>query len=579
MKHRGAVLALTVAMSLLAGGAALAAGGAAGPFGTDTVGPVAGSQKVLLPDNQWLNPAGTRALTNNGGKMVSSTVSPDGTKLAALTWYVFTGFLSIVDLKTGKIIQTVGTYPSFLGDGSVAADGPLYSPDGHTLWVSQATDVVRFTVKPDGTVSNPIVINLPSTGPGGGALPSGMALSSNGAKLYVALNGYNTLGVIDTATNTLVDQIPVGVAPRQVVIVGNNAYVSNEGGIPTGNGNNHSYVNWSNDSPVIADSRTGAAMTGTVSVVDLTKQSEAQEINVGLEPSAEYVAPGGTLMVANSNSDSVSLIDTATNKVENSFQTNPVPGTSAGSDPNAIMMPDSSHIVVSIGRDNALAVYSYIGPTMPITYQGLIPTDWYPVAVSTDATSGQLVVTNDRASAPGGPESTISKGQGTNPATGHNTYDDTSSLTELDWPSTLASLAGATQQVFANNDWNNLSPAAPVKHTHAAAAPVPKVLGAASKIKHVFLVIRENRTYDQVFGDVKKGNGDAADAQFGAKVTPNAHALANRFGLFDNYYDPSTLSADGHNWILQATANDYIEKEFGAFWRSYPSEGADALAY
>ena len=94
---------------------------------------------------------------------------------------------------------------------------------------------------------------------------------------------------------------------------------------------------------------------------------------------------------------------------------------------------------------------------------------------------------------------------------------------------------------------------------------MPEVLGQPSTIKHVFLIIRENRTYDQVFGDVKKGNGDAADTQFGAKVTPNAHALANRFGLFDNYYDPSTLSADGHNWILQAGANDYIEKEFGAF--------------
>ena len=242
-------------------------------------------------------------------------------------------------------------------------------------------------------------------------------------------------------------------------------------------------------------------------------------------------------------------------------------------------MPDASHLLVSIGRDNALAVYSYIGPTMPITYQGLIATDWYPVAVSGDVTSGQLVVTNDRGIGAWGPESTIDKGQGTSPATGHNTYDDTSSLTEFDWSTALANIVSETKQVFANNDWTSLPPAQPVRHSKARAVPLPKVLGAPSTIKHVFLVIRENRTYDQVFGDVKKGNGDAADAQFGAKVTPNAHALANRFGLYDNYYDPSTLSADGHNWILQAGANDYIEKEFGAFWRSYPSEGADALAY
>ena len=113
---------------------------------------------------------------------------------------LFHGISIIIDLKTNKIIQTVGAPgQSYLGDGSVAADGPLYSPNGKTLWVPQTTDIVRFTVKADGMVSNPVIIKLPSTGPGGGALPSGMALSSDGSKLYVALNGYNTLGVIDTA--------------------------------------------------------------------------------------------------------------------------------------------------------------------------------------------------------------------------------------------------------------------------------------------------------------------------------------------------------------------------------------------
>ena len=94
MKHRASILALAAVMSLCLGGAALAAGATAGPFGSETVGPVAGTQRVLLPDNQRLNPVGTRALVNNGGKMVSSTVSPDGTKMAALSWNYFTGFLS-----------------------------------------------------------------------------------------------------------------------------------------------------------------------------------------------------------------------------------------------------------------------------------------------------------------------------------------------------------------------------------------------------------------------------------------------------------------------------------------------------
>ena len=199
--------------------------------------------------------------------------------------------------------------------------------------------------------------------------------------------------------------------------------------------------------------------------------------------------------------------------------------------------------------------------------------------VSTDSTASQLVVTNDKGIGSFGFQSTISKGPGTTAAKGWNTYDDTATLTEFDWPTALANLSASTAQVFANNDWNALPPAVAVRHAHVKPVAIPKLLGEPSTIRHIFLIVRENRTYDQVFGDMKRGNGDAADAQFGATITPNAHALAKRFGLFDNFYDPSTLSADGHNWIMQANANDYIEKEFGAFYRSYPSVGADALAY
>jgi hypothetical protein len=172
----------------------------------------------------------------------------------------------------------------------------------------------------------------------------------------------------------------------------------------------------------------------------------------------------------------------------------------------------------------------------------------------------------------------IDQGPSTNPATGHNTYDDTGSLTIFSQPSDAA-LGKYTHQVFVNNDWEHLLASGRAAGAGVAPAAVPARLGGKSPIKHVFLIVRENRTYDQVFGDVAKGNGDPSLAQFGAKATPNAHALANRFGLFDNFYDEGTLSADGHNWLMQADANDYIEKEFGAFFRSYPAQGGDALAY
>ncbi len=139
-------------------------------------------------------------------------------------------------------------------------------------------------------------------------------------------------------------------------------------------------------------------------------------------------------------------------------------------------------------------------------------------------------------------------------------------------------LAQDTKTVFTDNDWNNV-PAINNGAGDTVPNVVPRKSGGHSPIKHIFVIVKENRTYDQVFGDLGEGNGDPELAQFGEQVTPNQHALAKRFGDLDNFYDEPTLSADGHNWIVQAEANDYIEKEFGAFYRSYPAEGGDALAY
>jgi YVTN family beta-propeller protein len=565
----GAVLATGALGCAATVGVAAAAG--IGPFGNDQVGQQLGN-RILLPSNQWISPVGDRILVTNG-RITGSTVSPDGKHVAAPSWENFTGFLSIVDLGSGKAVQQVGTGSTgdpVIGDGTVSPDGPLYSTDGKTLWFPQSADIVRFVVAADGTVSSPTVI--PLSGPNGDALPSGMALSADGSKLYVALNGNNTLGVIDTSSNKLLSEIPVGNAPRQVVISGDQAFVSNEGGRPATGGE---FTNLSDGTPIVSDKSTGAANTGTVSVVGLAKGAQVGTIPVGLQPTALYLHDKA-LFVANSNDDSVSIIDTAKQQVTQTFNVNPVPGAKVGSYPNAITMPDAHHILVSIGRDNALAQYRYEDPTSPVQLQGLLPTDWYPVNVTMDQALGRVVVTNDKGIGARGPASTIEKGPGTHGATGHNTYDDTGSVTTFAAPPDGA-LGGYTHQVFENNAWNHLPPLP--ADTQTAPAPIPARLGQQSKIKHVFLLVKENRTYDQVFGDIAKGNGSPSLAQFGDKITPNQHALANRFGLFDNFYDVGTLSADGHNWLVQADANDYIEKEFGAFIRSYPAQGGDALAY
>ena len=590
-EHRRALRLLIAAASsltLLAGlGTAAFAAASSGRFGDSQVG-TSNADGILLATNQRVKPIGSRLLVTNG-RLLSSSISPNGQYLAALTWYDFTGFLTMFDLKTGKIIQQIGTgvgTDKAIGDGTVAADGPLWSADGKSLWFPQTSDLVHFTVGSGGTVSSPVVIALATTvnnlNTGSTTvpdLPSGMALRHDGAQLYVALNGVNKLGVIDTATNKLTKVIAVGNAPRQVVLAGNHAFVSNEGGRPAKPGQ---FTNQSDGTAIVASKVTGAATTGTVSEVNLASGKEVKEIRVGLEPTAEYLAPDGTLMVANSNDDTFSLINPATATVVQTVNVNPLPGSTVGSYPNAITMPNASTILVSIGRDNALAVYGYSGPRTPVKYEGLLPTDFYPVNAAYDPAIGKIVVTNDKGIGSRGPDSTIDKGPGTAPGaesvTGHNTYDDTGSLTEFAMPS-MAALGRYTAQVFTDNDWAHLLASTPLRNCNAAPQAVPQRLGCPSKIKHIFLIVRENRTYDQDLGDIGKGNSDPTLAQFGATITPNGHKLASTYGLFDNFYDEGTLSADGHNWLVQADANDYIEKEFGAFYRSYPAQGGDALAY
>ena len=592
-RRRGRVVIAAALVSCVAVvGVASATIGGFNPFGKQQVAQTY-ANGILLPTNQWISPLGTRILDNNA-RLVSSTISPNGQFLAALGWNDFSGFLTIINLQTDKIVSETGldTGTGSAEDFSVGPDGPLFSSDGKTLWVPQSTWLAKFSFDPStGAATQQDQIALcgsaltdpacnPNIGPSdanGAWLPSGMALSPDGNTLYVALNGNNTLGEINTQTDTLTNRIPVGNAPRQVVLADNGtvAYVSNEGGRPA---NKTDFTNLSDGTPIVSSRKTGGAITGTVSVVNLTTGKENQEIPVGLQPTALY-QNGNALLVANSNDDSMSVIDENDNSVVQTVHTNPVPGAQVGSYANAISMSDPNHVLVSIGRDNAIAVYQYRGPYRRMKFVGLLPTDWYPVQVQPDPAlgAGAIVVTNDKGIGAQGPQSKINKGYDTSAATGHNTYDDTGSVTTFTLPADYQ-IPQDTQTVFTDDDWSQIKP---INQGDYDTVPkvIPTHLGGSSPIKHIVVIVKENRTYDQVLGDLPEGNGDAADAQFGAQITPNAHALATRFGDLDNFYDEGTLSADGHNWLVQAEANDYVEKEFGAFYRSYPSQGGDSLAY
>ncbi len=531
---------------------------------------------VLTPVNQFITPAGRTTLLRSG-RLVDSAISPDGKSAVALAWHEFSGYVAMFDLAAGKVVQEYHP-PAGVGSGDVSMSGVLWAPDGRSVWAAQTGDLLRFPVA-GGRLGTPAVVALPSratTSPAGtlSAIPAGLAWLPGGQQLLVTFNGLNEAALIDAPTRKVLTRIPVGNAPRDVVVIGGSAYVANSGGRPAGP---RDFTNESYGTPIVAETRDGRARTGTVSEIDLHSRRVVRTYPTGLQPTS-LLAHGTDLLVTNSNDDSVTVIDTAKRRLGQTINVNPSPGKRYGASPNALAFLDRTHLAVSLGRDNAVAVYGYHGAYQPAAFQGLIPTGWYPGRLQFDGRLNRLVVTSLKGIGARGPVSTIDQGYRTRPATGHNTYDETGAISLIPVPNQVQ-IAKYTSAVFANNQWVGLAGRNRPGSAKTAPVAVPVRLGDPSKIKHVFLIVKENRTYDQVLGDDPRGNGAPALAQFGRTVTPNHHALTTRFPLIDNLYGGGTLSADGHNWLTQAFVNDYIEREFSSFIRSYPAAGADSLAY
>jgi YVTN family beta-propeller protein len=561
----------TVLVVLAAAGVAIAAEASRNrPLNSEAVGPQSDGS-YLTPVNQFLTPAGS-TIRYDAGRLQDTGISPDGRTAVSLAWHHFSGSFAVFDLVHQRLLQHY-TPPSGTGSGDVSFRGVLWSRDGRTVWVAQSGNPLRFPVSSNRTLGTPTVVALPVVA-GRSAIPAGLTWAPSGDKLLVTLNALNTLAVVDAGTGAVDAQIPVGNAPRDVVVVGDRAYVANQGGRRA---NLRDFVNDSYGTPVVSETTDGRAISGTVSEVDLAAGKAVAAYPTGLQPTS-LVAHGTDLLVTDSNDDCVTVIDTVGKKVGQTINVNPAPGQKYGASPNSLTFLDDTHLAVSLGRDNAVAVYAYHGTYRATSFEGLIPTAWYPGTIQWDSTLHRLVVTNLKGVGARGPKSTLDKGPGTRPATGHNTYDETGVISLVPVP-TPATMARFTEQVFKNNQWNGLAARNQSGIGKAAPVAVPVHLGDPSTIKHVFLIVKENRTYDQVLGDDPRGNGAHSLAQFGRRVTPNHHALSTQFPLIDNLYGGGTVSADGHNWLTQAFVNDYIEREFGNFIRSYPASGADPLAY
>ncbi len=408
----------------------------------------------------------------------------------------------------------------------------------------------------------------------GGAPAVGARPGADGNRLTVVpLPANDALAVLDAETGALIRTIPLGVEPIAAVISSDSrtAYVSVLGGPkPTAAQRASMQCCDARAEAVRVDPR-GIALPGSVSRVDLTTGTVAREIVVGRHPtSLVWDEPGAKLYVAAGNSDSIAVIDTRTNAVS-SFAVTPFRERKIGLAPTALALsPDRNTLYVALGGVNAVAMYD-VGDSRRLL-RGMIPTAWYPSSIDVSADGRYLAV---------GSLFGLGAGEGTL----HNqraryVFATRGAVHVIPVPST-AELTGYTTAVSQNN---RLALAASPPNAREApranvtARAVPERPGEPSLINHVVFIVKENRTFDQVLGDLDRGSHDSSLVTYGRDVTPNTHALAERFVTLDHFFASGGNSADGHQWLTQANETEYPMWPL-YYGRSYPSEGEDALTY
>jgi len=508
---------------------------------------------VLVPTNQFLRPAGFQIQFS--GRPVDLALSPNGKWLAVLN----INSLDLFRVSNRSKIQSL----KIKKGGSF--NGITFSADGKKIYVSQARDFILIAeMGKDNVLNWTDQIEFPGPEIGGHPVPGGMILDERNNMLLNVLNRSNSMAVVKLSDKS-VKEIPVGVAPYEVQLFSaQKAYVSNWGGRQPEKGES-TYK--TSESDILVDPETGIASNGTVSVIDLKEGKEIKSIEVGLHPTAMVFSPDKeSLFVACSNSDFVSVIDTKNDQVIDKISVNIDSSLPFGNAPNALTLSkDGKFLYVANGTENSICVIDLSNNKIV----GLIPTAWYPGAVLFDKDEKYLFVANTKGI--GSRNSKVDQ-------YGYNTHNHTGSISVIPIPD-QKKLVQMTKIVKKNNSFVRMQEQQNLKSTKSDQVAVPQFPGQKSHFKHVIYIIKENRTYDQIFGDMPRGNGDSTLVHFGREVTPNHHALAEQFVLLDNYYCSGVLSADGHQWTDEAYVTDYLEKFFGDFPRSYPYDGGDPMAY
>ncbi|MCC6460290.1 MAG: beta-propeller fold lactonase family protein [Saprospiraceae bacterium] len=496
--------------------------------------------QTLLPNGWSLSPAG-RSLPL-GDLPLNLAVSPNGRYVAVTNNGVGRQFIQLIDPRKEKVLAEL--------DVDKAWYGLAFSADSRYLYASGGNDnqVLRLALR-NGTLQRDTVIRLGNASPRLWA--GGLALDEQHHRLWVTTREDSSLYICNLKTLAVEQRIRLE-TPAYALAVAPDAgevFVSLWGG-------------------------------RQVAVFDAATLRRKTSIPVGDHPNELLLSNNGRwLFVANANDNSVSVVDVRSRQEVEVLNTALFPAAPAGSTTNGLALsPDQKTLYVANADNNCLAVFDVSEPGESRAL-GFIPTGWYPTCVRTSGK--KILVANGKGMSslanPDGPQPTQKKEDNRAAAYIGSLFLGTLSL--IDRPD-AAALAQYSAQVYKNTPYSK------EKEQQAegeAGNPVPRRLGEPSPIKYVFYLIKENRTYDQVLGDMPEGNGDTSLCLFPEKVTPNQHALAREFVLLDNFYVNAEVSADGHNWSMAAYATDYVEKtwptSYGGRGGGYDFEGSSPLVF
>jgi YVTN family beta-propeller protein len=523
-RRRVALRAAAAATATLVLGGSIAAATTflhAGPQGDGT---------AITPVGYRVTPAGSQ--TSLGNLPLALRLSPDGKMLLVSNDGQGTQSLQVVDPATSKVVQTI----PYASPQSLYV-GLAFSPDGGTAYASGGGDEQIHVYKVSGgKLSETTPVTLPSTNLSGTKVnmyPAGLQATADGKRLVVADHLADAASVVDLATGQA-STVAVGHAPSGVAVTpdGTSAFVSNQG----------------------AD---------TVSVLDISGATPtvSATVTVGTHPNAEVLDAGAhRLYVANGDSDQISVVDTSTDQVASTINLAPYSKADVGTNPVGLTLsPDRRTLYVANSGNNDVDV---IGVTSGQVL-GSIPTGWYPSDVA--ATKSKLFVTSAKGlgagpnDGPGYPNPTSSAPTSPNEYVGSMIVG---TLSTVPLPLSGTTLAADTQKVSVNDGFNR-----------------SQSMQNRQPIKHVIYIVKENRTYDQEFGSLGKGNGDPTLNLFGDESASNSRALQRRFVTLDNFYADAEVSAQGWNWSVASASNPFSESLWPANYSGrnapYPSESGD----